>query len=101
MPTQPSPAWSHLKPHLQRLDHAALLALLRDLDALIADNKVFPSTRFLAAAPEELAAPYRRIVKQVFNPEHGMPGLQLDAPARSGPFSCRCRAVETAATLAA
>jgi hypothetical protein len=77
MPTQPSPSWSHLKPHLQHLDKEALLALLRDLYALNADNKVFLSTRFLAVSPEELAAPYRRIVRQVFNPDRGEPSLQV------------------------
>lgn len=76
MPTQPSHAWSRLKPHLQRLEKDALLILLRDLYALNADNKVFLATRFLAASPEELAAPYRRIVRQVFNPDRGTPSLR-------------------------
>ncbi len=77
MPAQPSPSWSHLKPHLQRLDKDALVALLRDMYALNADNKIFLSTRFLAASPEELAEPYRKIIRQVFNPDRGHPSLQL------------------------
>lgn len=77
MPTQPSQSWSHLKTHLQRLEKDALLLLLRDLYALNADNKVFLASRFLAATPEELMAPYRRIVRQVFNPDRGVPSLQL------------------------
>jgi hypothetical protein len=77
MPTQPAPSWSKLKSRLSALDKGALLALLRDLYALNADNKVFLTTRFLAATSEELAAPYRRIVRQVFNPDRGMPSLQL------------------------
>jgi len=83
MPTQPAHSWSHLKPHLQRLDHAALVALLRDLYALNADNKVFLSTRFLATSPEEVAAPYRRIVRQVFNPDRGTPSLQLGSARKA------------------
>lgn len=85
MPTQPSPAWSRLKSHLQRLDKDALLALLRDLYALNADNKVFLATRFLAASasPEELAAPYRKIVKQVFNPDRGTPSFRLSAARKA------------------
>jgi hypothetical protein len=41
------------------------------MNELNADNKVFLTARFLAASPEEMAAPYRRIVKQVFNPDRG------------------------------
>ena len=82
MPAQPS-SWSHLKPYLQRLDKEALVALLRDLYALNADNKVFLATRFLAALPEELAAPYRKIVKQVFNPDRGTPSFRLNAARKA------------------
>ena len=45
--------------------------------ALSADNKFFLATRFLAASPEELSAPYRRIVKPVFNPDRETPGFCL------------------------
>ncbi len=83
MPTQPVPAWSNLKSRLSALDKDALLALLRDLYALNVDNKVFLFTRFLAETPEELAAPYRRVVRQVFNPDRGMPSLQLAAARKA------------------
>ncbi len=43
MPTHPAPSWCRLKPHLDRLDTAALVGLLRDLYALNADNKVLVS----------------------------------------------------------
>jgi hypothetical protein len=82
MPTQSS-SWSQLKPHLQRLDKDALLLLLRDLYALNADNKVFLATRFLVAPPEELAAPYQRIVRQVFNPDRGVPSLRLSTARKA------------------
>ena len=83
MPTPPSHSWSRVKPHLQRLDKDALLSLLRDLYALNADNKVFLTTRFLATSSEEMAAPYRRIVRQVFNPDRGTPSLQLGAARKA------------------
>lgn len=83
MPTKSSSTWSHLKPHLQRLEKEELVLLLRDLYALNADNKVFLNSRFLATTPEELAAPYRKIVEQVFNPDRGVPSLQLDAARKA------------------
>jgi hypothetical protein len=83
MPTQPAPSWSKLKSRLSALNKDALLSLLRDLYALNADNKVFLSTRFLTTTPEELAAPYRRIVRLVFNPDRGMPSLQLGAARKA------------------
>jgi hypothetical protein len=83
MPTQSTPTWSHLQPHLQRLDKAALVDLLRDLHELNADNRTFLAARFLATTPSEAAAPYRRIVRQVFNPSRGAPSLHLDAAAKA------------------
>ena len=55
----PTPTW----PHLDRLDHAALVDLLGDLHALNAGNRTFLAARFLATTPETLAAPCRRIVR--------------------------------------
>ena len=75
MPTQ---SWSHLKSHLQRLEKDELVQILRDLYRLNADNKVFLTTRFLSTTPDEMAEPYRKIVRKVFNPEGpGFPSLQL------------------------
>ncbi len=54
-----------------------------DLYALNADNKVCLATRFLAATPEEMTAPYRRIIRQVCNPDRGMPSLQLGAARKA------------------
>ncbi|MFZ2358925.1 MAG: DUF6155 family protein [Anaerolineae bacterium] len=79
----PTPTWSHLKPHLQRLDKEQLLALLRELYGLNADNKVFLATRFIPAAPEQMAEPYRKVVRQVFNPDRGHPSLQLSAARKA------------------
>lgn len=79
----PTPTWSHLKPHLLRLEKGELLALLRELYGLNADNKVFLATRFIPAAPEEMAEPYRKVVRQVFNPDRGHPSLQLSAARKA------------------
>ncbi len=83
MPTQPSPTWPRLQPHLDRLDKAALVGLVRDLHELNADNRTFLAARYLARTPSETAAPYRRNVKQVFNSDRGAPSLQLDAAAKA------------------
>lgn len=78
-----APTWSHLKPHLQRLERAELLALLRELYALNADNKVFLSTRLLSGTPDEIAEPYRQIIRQVFNPDRGLPSLRLSVARKA------------------
>ncbi len=84
MPTHSTTqAWSHLKPHLQHLEKEELLRLLHDLYALNADNKVFLSTRFLAITPEEMAEPYRKVIRQVFNPNRGEPSLKLSAARKA------------------
>ena len=79
----PPPTWSQLKPHLQRLEKQDLLLILRDLYALNADNQVFLSTRLLADTPDEIAEPYRRIIRQVFNPDRGMPSFRLSAARKA------------------
>jgi hypothetical protein len=44
---------------------------------LNADNRLFLTTRLLAATPAEMAEPYRKVIRQVFNPDRGHPSLQL------------------------
>ncbi len=46
-PTPTTPTWSYLKPHLLRLEKGELLALLRELYGLNADNKAFLAARLL------------------------------------------------------
>ena len=48
-----------------------------------ADNKVFLSTRLLAGTPDEISEPYRRIIRQVFNPDRGMPSFRLSAARKA------------------
>ena len=79
----PTPTWSHLKPHLQRLEKADLLALLRELYALNADNKAFLATRLLPASSDAIADPYRKVISQVFNPDRGYPSLKLSAARKA------------------
>lgn len=79
----PTPTWSHLKPHLLRLEKGELLALLRDLYGLNADNKAFLATRLLPATSDAIAEPYRKAISQVFNPERGHPSLQLSVARKA------------------
>jgi hypothetical protein len=70
MPTQPSHAWSSLKPHLKELDKDALILLLRDLHALNVENRLFLAARFQTATVDELAEPYRAVISAAFTPPH-------------------------------
>jgi hypothetical protein len=79
----PTLTWSHLKPHLQRLEKDELLALLRELYGLNADNKAFLATRLLQASSDAIAEPYRKVVRQVFNPDRGFPSLQLSTARKA------------------
>lgn len=83
MPTKPTHTWSHLKTRLKDLEKDKLLLLLHDLYDLNADNRVYLSTRLLAGTSEDLVAPYRRIIKQVFNPDRGVPSLKLSAARKA------------------
>ncbi len=79
----PTPTWSHLKPHLLRLEKGELLALLRELYGLNADNKAFLATRLLPATSDAIAEPYRKAISQVFNPDRGHPSLKLSAARKA------------------
>lgn len=81
MITQLSYSWSRLQPHLDRLNKAALVALVRNLHALNTNNRTFLVARFLTTTPSETAAAYRQTIGQLFNPGQGAPSLQLDAVA--------------------
>lgn len=83
MTTQPPYAWSHLKAHLTALEKGELLRLLHDLWDLNVENRRYLSVRFLAASPAAMAAPYREIIRQTFNPAHGPPTLDVQAARRA------------------
>ncbi len=83
MPTQPTHAWSQVKIHIINLENEELILLVRGLHALNADNKVFLATRLLATTPAEMAEPYRKVIRQVFNPNRELPSLQLSAARKA------------------
>ncbi|MFN8486623.1 MAG: DUF6155 family protein [Caldilineaceae bacterium] len=78
MPTEAKPpTWTTIKRALADLDQAALIELVRDLYQLNNDNKVFLSTRFTSVDVQTLAEPYRKAIREQFNPARGFPKLNL------------------------
>lgn len=75
MPTHPS--WSRIRSHLLTLNRDDLLKVIQDLYRLNTDNKIFLNTHLGMGAPETLSQPYRKTIKQVFNPDRGFPSLAL------------------------
>lgn len=73
----PPSSWSSIKPRLQYLSKDDLLRLLHDLYALNADNKAFLATRFAPIATEDLAAPYRKMIRASSNPKRDLPSFQI------------------------
>jgi len=77
------PTWTMIKRALADLDQAALIGLVRDLYQLNNDNKVFLSTRFTSVDVETLAEPYRKAIREQFNPARGHPKLNLRAARKA------------------
>jgi hypothetical protein len=75
MPTNPS--WSRIRNHLLTLNRDDLLKVIQDLYKLNNDNKVFLNSHLGMGDPETLVQPYRKTIKQVFNPDRGFPSLSL------------------------
>jgi len=69
--------WTTIKRALTELDQATLIELVRDLYQLSNDNKVFLSTRFTSVDVQALAEPYRKAIREQFNPARGFPELNL------------------------
>jgi hypothetical protein len=72
-----NPSWSQLQSRLLTLNKDDLLKVIQDLYQLNTDNKVFLNSHLGMEDPEILAQPYRKIIKQVFNPDRGFPNLSL------------------------
>ena len=75
MPANPS--WSRIRSHLLAINKDDLLKVIQDLYQLNTDNKVFLNSHLGMGDPETLAQPYRNTIKQVFNPDRGLPSLSL------------------------
>jgi len=72
-----NPSWSPIRSRLLTLNKDDLLKVIQDLYQLNTDNKVFLHTHLGMGDPETLAQPYRKTIKQVFNPDRGFPSLSL------------------------
>ncbi len=77
------PTWSEIKRTLAELDQRALLALVGELYKLNNDNKVFLTSRFTEVDPQTLAEPYRKTIREQFNPARGFPKLNLRAARKA------------------
>lgn len=77
------PTWTTIKRALVDLDQAALIELVRDLYQLNSDNKVFLSSRLTSVDVQTLAEPYRKVIRDQFNPARGFPKLNLRAARKA------------------
>jgi hypothetical protein len=77
MSNHPKFTWSQVKERLDLMEKRELLRLLRDLFELNVDNKFFLAARVFTDSPDVVVEPYRRVIRQVFNPEQGLPSLEL------------------------
>ncbi|MCB0111766.1 MAG: hypothetical protein KDE53_37840 [Caldilineaceae bacterium] len=72
-----TPGWTDIRSELSQLPKDGLMALLRELYRLNADNKVFLATRLGMLTDEEIVEPYREIIREEFNPAYGLPEMRL------------------------
>ncbi len=75
--TATSSSISEIKNALRALEKIELIALIEQLYKLNADNKVFLSSRLIEQSAEELSEPYRKAIREQFNPARGFPKLSL------------------------
>jgi hypothetical protein len=78
-----NPSWSQIKSQLSAFEKEDLLNLIRDLYQLNTDNKVMLATRFAATSSDDLAEPYKRAIRREFNPDRGLPRLNIGAARRA------------------
>jgi hypothetical protein len=78
-----APSWSRIKSHFLTLSKDELLKVIQDLYQLNNDNKVFINSHLGLGDSETLAQPYRKVIKQVFNPDRGFPSLSLQAARKA------------------
>jgi hypothetical protein len=73
---------SNKKPFLS-LDKDDLVKVIQDLYHLNNDNKLFLNTHLGMGDSETLAQPYRKTIKQVFNPDRGFPSLSVHSARKA------------------
>jgi hypothetical protein len=77
------PTWSQIKARLSYLEKDDLLNVIRDLHHLNQDNKVFLASCLMLDDAEGLVEPYRRAIRREFNPDRGLPGLNIRAARKA------------------
>jgi hypothetical protein len=79
--------WSQIKSRLSAFEKEDLLNLIRDLYQLNSDNKVMLATRLAATSSDgladDLAEPYKRAIRREFNPDRGLPRLNIGAARKA------------------
>ena len=81
-----TPTWSELRKTLSELEKPELIDLLQQLYKLNADNKVFLMTRLYEPGEvdfDALAEPYRKVIRQEFNPARGFPDMKLSVARKA------------------
>ena len=76
-------SWSHVKAQLKTLEQDELVRLLHDLHDLNRENQVFLWARLVATMPDEMAEPYREVIRQAYFPDRGAPTLDLPAARKA------------------
>ena len=77
MSKKKSLTWSQVKAKLSGVSHQELLDIIRDLYKLNPDNKVLLSSHLNIGDPQNLSEPYRRKIRNEFNPDRGFPKLNV------------------------
>lgn len=75
--TKQKTTWSQVKKILSMASRQDLIGIIGDLYKLNADNKVFLNSNLNIGNIDELAEPYRRKIKNQFNPTRGYPKINL------------------------
>jgi hypothetical protein len=83
MSKKKSLTWSQVKAKLSGVSQQELLDIIRDLYKLNPDNKVFLSSHLHIGDPQDLSEPYRRKIRNEFNPDRGFPKLNLKAARKA------------------
>jgi len=106
MPSPSRPTWSALKRSLSNRGQSELLALVKELFELSADNRAFLAARFLAGEPHtdaaegSVATPYRQRIHDAFYDKGGWPRSNPRlADARKGIRDYRKATADSAGTL--
>jgi hypothetical protein len=83
MSKQRTPTWPQVKARLVSLDEKELIKIVGEMYKLNADNKIFLTSRLGLAVAEPQIEHYRRAICHEFNPERGLPKLNVSVARRA------------------